>query len=150
MLASIHGKLKYMGCQNQLCQKPHNCFSPGSLHARMAFKEKTFVLFNLRKKNWTISHFSLSSLRSGHANLLCLVPLLSDVPKGTLMSVDQIAYKFHSDFVCDIVAIHVQDIIESQVGIRVTLQAYLLVINYNNEAMEGEQPESSEFSHVRV
>jgi len=26
----------------------------------------------------------VSSLRRGHANLLCIVPILSDVPEGTL------------------------------------------------------------------
>lgn len=29
----------------------------------------------------------VSSLRRGHANLLCIVPILSDVPEGTSISV---------------------------------------------------------------
>jgi len=35
------------------------------------------------KRIWTISRFVRVILAQGHANLLCIVPILSDVPEGT-------------------------------------------------------------------
>ena len=37
----------------------------------------------LEKKFGPFLDLCVSSLRRGHANLLCIVPILSDVPEGT-------------------------------------------------------------------
>ena len=37
-----------------------------------------------KKKFGPFLDLCVSSLRRGHANLLCIVPILSDVPEGTL------------------------------------------------------------------
>ena len=39
--------------------------------------------FGERKKFGPFLDLCVSSLRRGHANLLCIVPILSDVPEGT-------------------------------------------------------------------
>ena len=36
-------------------------------------------MFKNEKKIWNASRFCVSSLRRGHANLLCIVPILIDV-----------------------------------------------------------------------
>ena len=38
----------------------------------------------MRKKFGPFLDLCVSSLRRGHANLLCIVPILSDVPEGTI------------------------------------------------------------------
>ncbi len=35
-----------------------------------------------KKKSGNTSRFCVSSLRRGHANLLCIVPILTDDPEG--------------------------------------------------------------------
>ena len=42
-----------------------------------------FLLTKKYQKNWdTLLDLSVSSLRRGHANLLCIVPILADDPRG--------------------------------------------------------------------
>jgi len=47
--------------------------------------EKKKKLFDIKKKKkfGPFLDLCVSSLRRGHANLLCIVPILSDVPEGT-------------------------------------------------------------------
>jgi len=52
-----------------------------SLPPTPLFKKKN------EKKFGPFLDLCVSSLRRGHANLLCIVPILSDVPKGTSISV---------------------------------------------------------------
>ena len=40
----------------------------------------------MRKKFGPFLDLCVSSLRRGHANLLCIVPILSDVPEGTMLT----------------------------------------------------------------
>ena len=44
---------------------------------------KMEVKKNSEKKFGPFLDLCVSSLRRGHANLLCIVPILSDVPEGT-------------------------------------------------------------------
>lgn len=39
-------------------------------------RKESFSLTNKGKKMWNASRFCVSSLRRGHANLLCIVPIL--------------------------------------------------------------------------
>ncbi len=41
---------------------------------------RNFVARKYEKKIWNASRFCVSSLRRGHANLLCIVPILLYVP----------------------------------------------------------------------
>jgi hypothetical protein len=44
---------------------------------------------NKCQKNWdTLLDLSVSSLRRGHANLLCIVPILADDPEGFQHTID--------------------------------------------------------------
>ena len=52
------------------------CFFCRYLH-RTGSDEKTFA-----KKLFTLLDLCVSSLRRGHANLLCIVPILTDDPQG--------------------------------------------------------------------
>ena len=56
----------------------------------MSMKQKKEVR---RKKFGPFLDLCVSSLRRGHANLLCIVPILSDVPEGTHQSSDSALYK---------------------------------------------------------
>ena len=40
------------------------------------------MLAHCAKKLFTLLDLCVSSLRRGHANLLCIVPILTDVPEG--------------------------------------------------------------------
>ena len=47
----------------------------------------SYVLFGVTGKNLEpFLDLCVSSLRRGHANLLCIVPILSDVPEGTMLA----------------------------------------------------------------
>ena len=48
-------------------------------------KEKTRSPAKVAKKFGPFLDLCVSSLRRGHANLLCIVPILSDVPEGTTL-----------------------------------------------------------------
>ena len=48
---------------------------------------------NKQKKKWYILDLCVSSLRRGHANLLCIVPILADDPRGVPNICDSNGYK---------------------------------------------------------
>jgi len=53
----------------------------------------------LEKKFGPFLDLCVSSLRRGHANLLCIVPILSDVPEGTVLTSQLRQYK---NFMCSL------------------------------------------------
>jgi len=62
-----------------------------------------------KKKFGPFLDLCVSSLRRGHANLLCIVPILSDVPEGTITTSTLTIYK-HSFFTCPIDVVHLPNI----------------------------------------
>lgn len=90
----------------------------------------------------------MSSLPRGHANLLCKVPIFADVPEGTLTCLEELVYKHYSVFEGNVVGIHVLDIHRNFDEPR--KQGNPLVINYDNEATDGERTRKSDFNHVQV
>jgi len=54
----------------------------GELLARILFWTPQGPAYNAKKK-WVTSRSIMSSLRRGHANLLCIVPILTDDPNGS-------------------------------------------------------------------
>jgi len=50
-------------------------------HARLRHATVTCTVRKYKKKQFTLLDLCVSSLRRGHANLLCIVPILSDDPK---------------------------------------------------------------------
>ncbi|WZZ84406.1 hypothetical protein YC2023_112985 [Brassica napus] len=66
-----------------------------------------------QKKFGPFLDLCVSSLRRGHANLLCIVPILSDVPEGTITFVTPSLYKHRFFFLhkrCGTVSLHLQHI----------------------------------------
>ena len=55
---------------------------PGSIPGGGSFFHVVTVYFLQEKKKWYILDLCVSSLRRGHANLLCIVPIFTDGPEG--------------------------------------------------------------------
>ena len=69
-----------MSIINYCCRNLKNAFKDLSGHQMMPTAEfNTFLTFSRimrTQKMWNASRFCVSSLRRGHANLLCIVPIL--------------------------------------------------------------------------
>ena len=66
---------------------------PGSIPGGGSFFHIALLFFFYqKKKKWYILDLCVSSLRRGHANLLCIVPIFTDGPEGLQWHVSKNIY----------------------------------------------------------